>query len=309
MQISRYKKRAENSFAESTLNSKTSALRNLREFTNNEEPTPEDVEEWIEHLIIQNDKGDIKSSTIREYFNAVRSYFRIVNGSDNELEHISEWLPKSDVDHGDYLDREEWYKIRNTASSPRTKTFIELMYFYARRPGEVLLVNLEDIDFNDQTILFNILKARKRSNATVTVNNETKEVLRATFELHDNVAKILNNYINTFRAPSTEYIKVNGERMEVQPLFSTGRGRLSYSSIYNSIKKIADKADIQKNITPKSFRHTRSTHLDWEGHDPGEIARQQLVHSPRTGTNVVEGYIHEREVEQVREPLTTEDEQ
>lgn len=315
MQLQKYERRASNNIAESTLNTRMSAIRQFKKYINDKEPTVEDIESWIEHLILLNDKEEIKASTIREYYRAVASYWRIIKGNDEEISHVTRWFPENDVEHGDYLDFEELQKIRAATSSPRESCFIDIMYYYARRPGEVLLLNLEDIDLEENTIMFNILKARDRSNGTVEIPKfkntfhlrGKKDVLRATFELHPEVRKSIEKY-KMIRAPREERIKIDGSYKTVQPLFTAGNGRMGYQTAYNSIKQSANRAGINKNITPKSFRHTRSTHLDWEGNDPELIARHQLVHSPATGSNVIQGYIHEREEEDVREIMVIEDE-
>lgn len=313
MQLQKYEQRVGNSIANSTLNTRKSALRQFRDFIGDKEPTVQDVEEWVEYMIIQHDKGEIKASTIREYFRAVASYWRAIKGSDIEIQHITEWFPKNDVDHGEFLDFEELELLRQTSSSPRESTFIDIMYFYARRPGEVLFLNMEDINLEKDTIMFNILKSRHRSNGTIKIPSYKnsfhlsgeKDVLRATFELHPEVKQSIEKY-KMFRIPRTERILIDGESTQVEPLFTATNSRVKYDTIYKNIKKIADKAGIDKNITPKSLRHTRSTHLDWEGNEPGVIARQQLVHSPGTGTNVIQGYIHERGEQEVREIMTTD---
>lgn len=303
MNLEQYKTRTENSIAESTLNTRLSALRQFREFIDDGEATPQDVENWVEHLIIQHDKDEIKASTIREYYKCVRSYFKTVHGSAREIEHITEWLPRKDVDHGEFLEEDEWEQLRLAATAPRENAFIETMYTYARRPTEVILLNKEDIDFEEETITFNILKKKRKANAVLEVNGKEREVLRATFKLTDNVKQALLKQFK-FSAEHKETIIVDGEKKTVTPAFSTGRGRITYSAMYDNIKRIVTDAGIDKNITPKSFRHSRSTHLHWSGKDKAEIAERQLLHSSES--DVIEGYVHPRTEDDVREPLTTE---
>jgi integrase/recombinase XerD len=93
----------------------------------------------------------------------------------------------------------------------------------------------------------------------------------------------------------------------VSPLFTTTHGRISYDTIYKKIKSIAEEADIDKNITPKSLRHSRATHLDWDGKSPEVIARQQLAHNPDTQT--ISNYIHDRDEDDVREVMVTDNDE
>lgn len=310
MQLQTYEKRVGKGIADTTLDNRLSALQQFKKFVGNKEPTVQDVEDWVDAMIEEFEKDNIKASTIRVYYRAIASYWRAINGSDDPIDHVTEWFPKNDVDHGEYLTFKEWKKLNYTASSPRTSTFIDVMYFYARRPGEVLLLNKEDINLDDDTIMFNILKARNRANGTISVptydDGDTKEVLRATFELISEVKSSIEKYL-MMRTPNTQRIYIDGTPKTVEPLFTSGNSRLKYSTMSDNIENTISKAGIDKNITPKSFRHTRATHLDIEGNEPGIIARQQLVHSPGTGTSVIQGYIHERSEEDVRDVIQTDD--
>lgn len=313
MNIELYEKRAKNTIKESTLNSRLSALRRFKEFIGEDrEPTVEDVEEWVDHLLDLHERGDLTSATIRQYYKTTRYYFEMMDGNAEELDFISKRLPPERNDHGDYLDYDEWEALRKNAYSYREDAIIELMYRYGRRPGEIILLNLSDIDLDNKvieevetedgeveekivekpTITFNILKK--------------KESFRAKFELKPEPKKKLERYLK-HRIDVKEKAEHPWEDGEyVDPLFTTGNGRISYDTVYVNVKKIADRAGIEKNITPKSMRHSRATHLDWEGNSPEEIARHQLIHEP--DTQVIGAYIHDRDEEQVREVMSLDEE-
>lgn len=291
MELETYEKRTRNSVKESTLNSRMAALRKFKnEMGVDEEPSVEDVEGWVDKLIEEHEEGEIKASTIRQYFKAVKYYFETVHGEYGLLEHIPNWFPENDVDHGDYLTVSEWEALRENAYSAREKVVIELMYEYARRPGEVLLLNLEDIDMEEKTITFPILKKR--------------ESFRATFDLTPDAERILDQYL-MYRSEQEIPAEQEWEEGAVEPLITTQNGRASYDTIRRDVKKMANRAGIDKNVTPKVMRHSRSTHLDWAGHTPGEIARHQLVHDP--DSDVIGNYIHDRDEEQVRSVMGTEE--
>lgn len=293
MQIEKYKKRARNSVSENTVNSRVSALRSLEKFMDDEEePTVEDVEEWMDHLIEKFENDEMSSGTMKQYFNAVRYYFETMTGDSEQLDHIRKWIPDGETDHGDYLTKEEWKRLIGCIYNYRDHTIFRIMYDYGRRPGEVRLLNIDDVDFEEGTITFVILKKR--------------EPLRATFELTDTTRDSLNQYLEyrmDITVPS-EHEWEDGS--EVKPLFTTNQGRISYDTIWKKGKAYAAKARIDKNITPGTMRHTKATHLDWDGFSPGEIARHQLVHAP--DTQVVNAYIHDREEKQVRKVLSADEE-
>ena len=91
MQIDKYEKRIRNNVAESTLTSRLSAMRRFEEFINGGEPDVDDVEDWIDHLIDQHEKGEVKSSTIREYYKAIKYYFAVVKREDEALSCAAAW--------------------------------------------------------------------------------------------------------------------------------------------------------------------------------------------------------------------------
>lgn len=300
MQIEKYKQRERHNVTDSTLNSRVSALNNLDDFVNGkDELAVDDVESWIDSLINEYEAGNIKAGTIKQYYKAVKYYWQKIHGDSSEIEHVRDWIPVGSTDHGDYLDRDEWDQLRDVATNLRLRAIVELMYLYARRPGEVRLLNFDDVTFPEDrpgeehgTITFNILKK--------------DEPFRATYELKPNAERVIRDYLR-YRTEATEEASQPWEEGEVvEPLFTTSYGRVSYDTIWSNIKNLAKKAGIEKNITPKSMRHSRTTHLDWSGQSPEVIARQQLIHDP--DSNVVGHYIHPRDEEQVREVMSLDEE-
>lgn len=307
MQLEKYEKRTRNNVKEETLNSRMSALRKFNDFIGGEEPNPKDVEEWVDHLIDKHNAGEIKASTIRQYFKHVRYYFETVQGEYESLERIKRFLPDNDVDNGDYLDVDEWEYMRDNTYSFRDKLIINLMYYYGRRPMEVILLNMEDIDLEEDTIMFNILKKKdkQKTEELVIKGRSSFRVFRATFELVPEVKDSLQDWI-PYKHDKKEEIIFRDEEKEVEPLITTSQGRISYSTVWKMVKNKSQEAAPDKNITPKSFRHSRATHLYWEGNSPDEIASHQLVHNP--DSEVISSYVHEREEDDVRDVMRTEDE-
>jgi len=293
VQIEKYEQRAKHRVAKATVKARMSGQRKLERFIDGGEPTVEDVENWVDSMIEDFENGEIKSSTIREYYKHVKYYFEVVLNQPDELDHISKWIPKSDSDPGDYLDEEEWELLRESFKMYRDRCMVELMYHYARRPSEIVLMNIEDVDMENETITFPILKK--------------KDDFRATFEMYPEVKPHLERWLRYVDEDKTEVLEWKGEEKEVTPLFSTPQGRISYNTFYNKIKRNAEKLDIDKNVTPKGMgRHSRATHLDWAGNSPGNIGRDMLVHDP--DTDVIGRYIHDRDEDEVRKPMTTEKE-
>lgn len=311
MQLEKYERRARNSVSERTLTTRMSSLRSLEEFIGGGEPTPKDVEDWIDHLIARMEDGDISSGTIREYFKHCRYYFETVKGEQDALEHIERWLPTQKSDAGEHLTYEEFEAIMEKLTSYRDKALYKVMYHYSRRPMEVVLLNEEDVDFENGVITFCILKKHDKDLPQLTLDadkdeekQETYRIMPATFELDDEVREPLKKYLK-YRLEREQVIELDGESDTVHPLFTTKHGRISYDTVYNKIKNAAAAAGIEKNVFPKTMRHSRATHLDWEGHAPGNIARDMLIHG--ADTSVIHRYIHDRDEGQVRSVMGSDE--
>lgn len=314
MQLEKYKRREKRNVSERTIKSRMSGLRKFEEFLDGREPTPELVEEWIDKLMIKLDNEEMKASTIRQYYKSVRYYFETIEGSAEELDHIKNFLPEDDTDPGAFLEEDEWEKLLQYTKNIRTRSILEIMYGYARRPGEVRLMNEEDVDFDEGLVTFNILKKGSSGNRDISTQllelfddgkkKEEFEVYRTTFQVKEDAFNSLKKYLK-FKDDKKQKVVLDEEEYTVHPLFLTTHGRVSYSTIRTNIKQAAEKAGIEKNVIPKSMRHSRATHLDWAGYAPGQIARNQLVHAP--DSDAIGRYIHARDEDKVRDVLEIED--
>ena len=327
MRIDKYKSRERGNVTDGTIKSRVSALERFQDdvgFTG--EPTPQDVADWIDHLLELEEQNEISRGTMRQYYKAVKYYFTKMKGGAEEIEHIRDWIPSGGTDHGDYLEEDELEKMTYNAFAQRERVILELMYRYARRPTEIVLLNVEDVNLteyeegNDCPECSEQLKqvpddyyrlvcpsCKHEEKDTITFPILKKdEPFRATFHLLERVKGPLQTYLELYRSDAEAGAKQEWEEGLVEPLFTTSHGRISYDTVYERVRKIADKAGIDKNITPKSLRHSRATHLDRQGKSPENIARHQLVHGPDTQT--VSNYIHPRDEDEVREVMVTDDE-
>lgn len=310
MEVETYRERISRQVSDSTVASRISAIKSLNSFVGGGEVTPDDVADWVDDLSEKHANGEIKASTIRQYIRSVDSYFEVIKGEYDAIEHVKRTLPENDVDHGDYMTNEEWDEFLEAAVALENELIIKLMYYYARRPTEILLLNKEDVNLEEGTITFNILKKKDNNLPHLVTEDSRHRVMRATFEVLPEVEDELERYIK-YSSNNTERIQLEENNevvddLDVTPLFQGSQGRYCYETLRLRIKKVAKKAGIEKNITPKSERHSRATHLDWEGESPEEISRHQLLHGPNSDS--IKNYIHEKEEQEVRNVMRPQSE-
>lgn len=304
MSVEQYEKIEKNNVSERTLKTRVSIIQTFLKNVDGE-PTPQDLEDYLSKLIDLNDEGEIKASTVSEYFKSIRRYYNMMLNIDEDIEYLEEWIPEQDSDPGDYLKPDEFNKFRDNLRGFRDKALIDVMYFYSRRPREVLLINDEDIDTEEGEITFNILK-KKDSRDTVelvTEDDETYQVFRATFDIPPDSVNSLDKWLK-YKPDVERSVTLDGVELDVHPTFCSENGRISYSTVYNTVKQATERANIDKNITPKSLRHSRITHLDHAGKSPEQIARHQALHSPNS--DVIGRYIHEKDEQDVRDVMRLE---
>src|SRR5690625_1400931 len=98
--------------------------------------------------------------------------------------------------------------------------------------------------------------------------------------------KAIEHYLTLSRP---EFLQKKNEDQSENKLFLNQRGRpLSRMSIWNIVKKYAEKAGIEKNVYPHIFRHSFATHL-LEGGAGLRAVQEMLGHS---SINTTEIYTH-----------------
>ncbi len=149
----------------------------------------------------------------------------------------------------------------NDFKSQRDKAMLELMYATGIKVSELIDLTISDINLS-----VGILHLR---------NNKNERII----PIYPNALKTLENYINKIR-PIVIYN--NNE----EKLFTNMSGQaLSRQGFWKIVKSYAKQADIKKEITSLTFRHSFATHLLENGADLKDV-QQLLGHSDISTTNV-----------------------
>src|SRR5699024_10803139 len=154
-------------------------------------------------------------------------------------------------------------------SSPqgeRNRSILETLYGCGLRVSELISLKISDLLFEEGFIK---ITGKRNKQRFVPIAEQTQ--------------KYINIYKNEIRNKQT--IAKGHEDF----LYLNRRGKqLTRAMIFTIIKRLAKKTEIQKNISPHTFRHSFATHLLENGADLRAI-QQMLGHESITTTEI---YVH-----------------
>jgi integrase/recombinase XerD len=149
------------------------------------------------------------------------------------------------------------------AVGTRNKAILETMYSCGLRVSELITLKISDISVNEE-----IIKVTGKG---------SKERL---VPIGQSALKYISIYINDIR----NHQEVKREAEDILFLNNRGRG-LSRVMVFYIIKDLADKANIKKNVSPHTFRHSFATVLVDGGADLRAV-QQMLGHESITTTEI-----------------------
>lgn len=176
----------------------------------------------------------------------------------------------------EHLEAEETEQLKAGCKHKRDRALIEFMRSTALRRGEIPQVKIKDIDFRT---------------GKITIFGEKAQRYRTVF-----LDSVAIHYIR-------EYLDERGvSESSNQPLFTYLRGDktkgLDVEGIYASIKKIAQRAEMDKRVYPHLFRKTTATNICKRG-GSDSAAGEYLGHAPKNVTERSYTYKGTQHVEQI----------
>ena len=158
------------------------------------------------------------------------------------------------------------YEYQTVKIGERDRTILETLYSCGLRVSELTDLKISDLYFEEGFIKVTGKGDKQRF---VPIGPETQ--------------KIITTYIKEVRTG----IKV--QSMDSDTLFLNYRGKkLTRAMIFTIIKRLAEKIQLNKTISPHTFRHSFATHLLENGADLRSI-QQMLGHESITTTEI---YMH-----------------
>ena len=271
----KYYLQIERGMSKNTIDSYLRDIKKLINYLENHEIriTPESIDkETVLQFIYETAKTSNPKSQAR-LLSGIRNFFDYLifekYREDNPTELIE--TPKTGRKLPDTLSLEEIDQIINTIdlSHPqgeRNKTILETLYSCGLRVTELITLQISDLFF-DEGFIRVIGKGDKQR--FVPISFETQEFITA--------------YIKHIRCHTSP---IKGYE---DTLFLNRRGKqLTRNMIFTIIKNLTIEADIDKKISPHTFRHSFATHLLERGADLRAI-QQMLGHESITTTEI---YMH-----------------
>ena len=212
----------------------------------NIEENPENISAETLRGFIYEESKNLNSRSQSRLLSSLKSFFKYIilenYREDIPMEYID--APKFGMKFPDTLSLEEIdYLISgidlSTDEGHRNKAIIETLYGCGLRVSELVELRLSDLFFEENFIR---ITGKGNKQRLIPISEYTQ--------------KIILIYVNNYR----NKLKVTKESSDI--LFLNRRGKkLTRAMIFTIVKQLAIKVNLQKNISPHTFRHSFATHL------------------------------------------------
>lgn len=231
------------------------------------EITNRDVELFVEEVIAG--RG-YSISSHRQCISALKLFAELHPQAIFDAEKFE--TPKKSMYLPSVLSREEVIDLLRSTRNLKHRAVLALIYSSGLRIGELLKLQLKDIDIDRRQILIRQAKGRKDRYAI----------------LAESYLPLLYNYMATYK-PSK--------------LFVEGKDGKAYSSssVRSFLKYSCNRAGIYKPVSPHTLRHSFATHMLENGIDIRYI--QELLGHSRPETTMIYTHVTEKSLKKIKSPL------
>lgn len=235
------------------------------------------LNKYIEDLRVR--KGYRDTTTARKVA-SIKSFFGFLSENSIITEDPTEALgsPRVGRTLPKFLPEEDVTKLLDTAyrsgtnEGQRDAVIMELLYATGLRVGELVSLNLQDVDVSEAYIRC--------------MGKGSKERI---VHLYPKALEELRRYLKTSR------IALLGHRRTEPSLFVNHRGeRLTRQWVWTILKNYGQKAGITQNITPHTLRHSFATHLLQNGaslRHVQELLGHSSISTTQVYTHLTNGYV------------------
>lgn len=234
-----------------------------------DEVSNRDVELYSENIL---SKYRYSISTHRQFISAIKKLAEYTTTFNIDIDRLE--MPKKSRLLPMVLSREEVLDIITHTKNLKHRACITLIYSAGLRIGELIRLELKDIDVDRRQLLVRRGKGRK----------DRIVVLAESF------IPLLKNYFMTYQ-PKRYFIE--GKEGEAY----------SASSVRKLLTRSCRLAGIIKHVTPHTLRHSYATHLLESGIDLRYI--QELLGHARPETTMIYTHVTRKDLLNIRSPLDT----
>jgi integrase len=183
---------------------------------------------------------------------------------------MADFASQTMKDEKGYLSPEQVEKIIAAASNIRDRLILQVMYRCGRRVSEVLLLNRDDILWDENKIIFNILKRKKPVRELKPVDTETMVLLKQ----------------------YTEQVWIQGlkKQMNNKLLFPVSR-QYVYKMLRNTGKSVGIETVGRKKLHPHHLRHSFAVHMVRTNVKTSEDLRKLQMYMGHANINTTSHYL------------------
>jgi integrase/recombinase XerD len=263
----------ERNFSDNTLDAYLRDIKKIRDYAMGDlgQSTPLEISyEQLQEYLYQLSKKKFSERTHARWISSIKAFFKYLLEDEVREDNPAALLegPKLGLYLPDTLSFEDVNRIiraidTNTDLGDRNRCMVEVLYGCGLRVSELIDLKISNINFKES-----YLKVDGKGDKSRFV------------PFADYTARLIKDYIQNSRST----FKINKKCEDI--LFLNTRGSsMSRVNVFIIIKELAEKAGINKKISPHTFRHSFATHLLQNGADLRYI-QEMLGHSSITTTEI-----------------------
>jgi len=257
-------------YSQSTIDTYTSCLRKYLDFTIRHSIIPEEEESirsFLHHIV----KRGYSRSSQNQYINAIKYYLEHYLKKEKQYYFEIE-RPRKERKLPKVLSKEEITEILNVITNLKHKTVLSMIYAHGLRVGEVLDLQIKDIDSSRMIVQVRNAKGAKDRHVPLS-------------------RKILDQLREYYLAYKPKAYLFEGQ----------GGGRYSDTSDGAVLKRAARKAGIRKRVVTHMLRHSYATHLMEKGTDTRII--QRLLGHNSIKTTQIYTHVSRNHLQEIESPF------
>ncbi len=252
-----------------------------------------DIEKFISEISSRYDKAE----TRRAFIVTIKKFYRYLTGEDNPK--VISWIKGKNYNKTAKRQSEK-IKIENIltaqevelmiekASNPRDRALMGLLYYSAGRIGEVIILRIKDIEFNDyRTIVGLNGKTGYRKVPVIECSKMLKDWLEYHPDKNNKEAYVWVSFADVNRIKNLNKGGKNKQELREPKINSSQHIGVRY--VAKLLGELGDLAGIDKKVNPHNFRHSRLTALGIMGIDEDMI---KLYAGHSKTSNVTSMYKH-----------------